>query len=308
MERVIVTGGTGLVGSRLVPMLSRQGYQVVVLTRNINRKIKPALRNVPNVQFIQWDGLSGAGWGHLIEPDTTIINLACQNIINWRWTKTHKRIVVDSRIASTRAIVHAIRNAEQRPKAVLQASSIGYYGDRGELAIGEMTSGGKTWYAEVCKLWEQTSQSLDELGVRRVVLRIGTVLERGHGILPFACLATRTSIYQFGNGKQWLSWIHNADVAGSITHLINQDNLSGNFNLVAPYPVTNREFMTEIAKMLNWGTLFPLPKTLNHWVFGEMASLFLHSQRVYTTALLDSGYVFQHPEVEHALKDLIKGV
>lgn len=308
MERVIVAGGTGLIGGRLVPTLARRGYQVVVLTRNINRAIKPALRNAPNVQLIQWDGLSGAGWAHLIEPDTTIINLAAHNIINWRWTKTHKRIVVDSRITTARAILHAIRTADHHPKAVLQASSIGYYGDRGELAMGEQTAGGSDWYAEVCKLWEQTSQPLDALGIRRVILRIGGVLERRDGLFPLACLAARASVRQFGDGKQWFSWVHNADVAGSIAHLIGRDDLAGAFNLVAPYPVTNRELMAGIAKTINWGAILPMPTALNRWVFGEMASLFLNSQRVYTTALLNNGYVFQHPELEPALKDLIKGV
>jgi uncharacterized protein (TIGR01777 family) len=307
MERVIVTGGTGLIGSRLVPMLSRQGYEVVVLTRNINRRIKPALQNVPNVQFIQWDGLSGAGWSHLINAETTIINLASENIFNWYWTKTHKRIVVDSRITTVRAIIYAIHQAESKPKAVLQASSTGYYGDRGELAIGEATTGGNTWYAEVCKLWEQTSEPLDNLGIRRVVLRIGGVLERRDGILPYAYLASRLSIRQLGDGKQWFSWIHNADVAGSMTHLITNEGLSGTFNLVAPYPVTNREFMGDVATAINWSTTIPIPKAINQWVFGEMASLFLNSQRVYTTALLDSGYTFRHPELLPALKDLQKG-
>lgn len=308
MERVIVTGGTGLIGSRLVPMLSRQGYEVVILTRNINRRIRPALRNVPNVQFIQWDGLSGAGWGQLIDSHTTIINLASENVINWRWTKTHKRIVVDSRITTVRAVLHAIRQAKHKPKALLQASSTSYYGDRGEMALGEMTSGGSDWYAEVCQLWEQTAESLDDLGVRRVMLRIGHVIERGDGFLPYAYLAARGSIRQMGNGKQWMPWIHNADVAGSIIHLIQRDDASGVFNIVAPYPVTNREFMEGVAKTINWSALLPLPTLINQWLFGEMASLFLNSQRVYTTRLLDSGYAFEYPELLPALKDLHKGV
>lgn len=308
MERVIVTGGTGLIGSRLVPMLSRQGYEVIVLTRNINRRIKPALRSVPNVQFLQWDGLSGAGWGHLIHSQTTIINLASQNIINWRWTKTHKRIVIDSRLTTARAVVHAVSQADEKPKAVLQASSVGYYGDRGELAIGETTTGGTTWYAEVCKLWEETSQPLEDVGVRRVLLRIGAVLERGDGLLPYVYLASRTSIRQLGDGKQWVPWVHNADVAGGLAHLVAHDDLTGIFNIVAPYPVTNRELLGDVAKTIHWNAHVPVPTQINQWVFGEMASLFLSSQRVYASRLPGSGYTFRYPELLPALNDLRKGV
>ncbi len=306
MTRVIITGGTGLIGRRLVPLLSRNGYEVYVLTRNPLRR-REALRHLPpNVHLHAWDALTPEGWSHLINADTVIINLAGQNVAHWRWTATHRRVVLQSRLDATRAVVQAVAAAPQKPRAVHQASAVGYYGTRGELAIGEITTPGTGWRAEVCKLWEAESDPLEALGVRRVLLRIGIVLERGGGALPAMALGVRMMGGQLGDGRQWVPWIHNADVADAILHLITHEDIHGGVNVVAPYPATNREFMAALGRVWGWPSFVPVPAWALHFALGEMATSVLDSQRVYAPILTESGYQFRFPQIDEALRDLLR--
>lgn len=301
--RLIVTGGTGLIGRVLIEQLAAQQHEVIVLTRDMNGKE----RLMPSgVELRVWDALTPNGWGDLINRDTMIINLAGENVANWRWTLTHRRIVLQSRIDTSRAVTQAIIQAQEKPRALLQASAVGYYGSRGELAIGEMTTSGTGWRAEVCKLWEAETDPVEAEGVRRVLLRIGVVLDLTGGALPPFLLAGRLGASRLGDGQQWIPWIHNADVAGAIQHVIQCETLSGVINITAPDPVTNAEFFRILAQVRRWFAIFPVPAFALRTVLGEMATSVLDSQRVYAPKLVESGYQFRFPHLQDALRDLLR--
>jgi len=298
--RVIVTGGTGLIGTVLVPRLIEAGHDVIVLTR------QPAVKAaVDGVQFIGWDARTPQGWDHLINADTAIINLAGEPVANWRWTAAHKQRVLDSRIQTSEAVLNAIQAAEEKPAVLLQASAVGYYGSRGDETLAEASLPGAGWRAQVCVDWEAVTDPVDVLGVRRCLLRIGIVLDRRSGALPPLLLAARMLGARLADGRQWIPWIHNADVAGAILHLLHDAAISGPVNLVAPYPVTNADFLSAIGQRLGTPTVIPVPGWGLRVALGEMATTVLDSQRVYPPLLLEHGYDFAFPTLESALADLV---
>jgi uncharacterized protein len=301
--RVIITGGTGLIGRLLVADLVQDGHEVIVLTRNVQDKHDVF---APAVRLVQWDALSPEGWGHLITSDTAIINLAGENVANWRWTLTHRRIVLQSRLAAGRAVTQAIAQAEEKPAVLLQASAVGYYGSRGDLSLGEITTPGTGWRAEVCKLWEAETDPVLTQGVRRVLLRIGIVIDPAGGALPPMVLGTTFMGRRLGDGKQWVPWIHNADVSGAIRFLMTAESLDGPVNICAPYPVTNADLMASIGRVRRWPTLIPVPAFALWLALGEMATSVLDSQRVYPSVLQSAGYDFQFPQITPALRALLK--
>lgn len=303
MTRVIITGGTGLIGRRLVPALNAAGHESIVLSRNIQNR-EGASR--AGAKLVQWDALTGEGWSQLIDADTVIINLAGENLANWRWTLTHKRIVLRSRLDAVRAVVDGIRRAGHKPNAVLQASAVGYYGARGELSMGEITSPGDGWRAEVAKLWEAESDAIEAEGVRRVLLRVGVVLDPHGGALPVYSRGGWLMAGRLGDGQQWMPWVHHADVVGAMRFLLDHDDIHGAVNIVAPYPVTNAEFLRALGKARRWPAWIPVPAGMLRATLGEMATMALDSQRVYPPLLLNAGYTFQFPQIDGALRDLLQ--
>ncbi|MFW5748517.1 MAG: TIGR01777 family oxidoreductase [Chloroflexota bacterium] len=304
--RVIITGGTGLIGRQLAPRLIREGHEVVILSRSpesYERRFPEALR--PHLILRPWNAMNADGWGDLINKDTVIINLAGENVANWRWTLTHRRIVLQSRLDTSRAVSTAIATAPEKPRALLQASAVGYYGSRGSMAIGEITTPGDGWRAEVCKLWEAETETVSAVGVRRVLLRIGIVLDQSGGALPPLLLAARMMGSRLGSGQQWVPWVHNADITNAIVFLINNSAVDGPVNIVAPAPVTNAELLRTIGRVHRWPNLIPVPATALKLVLGEMATTVLDSQRIYPSRLLDCGFTFQHSHLEPALRDLL---
>lgn len=298
--RIIITGGTGLIGRRLVEHLAAaQQHEIIVLTRDTNGK-----QSTSGVQLRAWDALSSQGWLDLINQDTIIVNLAGENIANWRWTLTHRRVVLQSRIATSRAITQAIQQAKEKPRALLQASAVGYYGSRGELSIGEQTTPGEGWLAELSKLWESETQPVEAEGVRRVVMRFSSVLDTSGGFLPPMLLASRLGISRFGHGRQWIPWIHYQDAAGIIQHLIDCENISGAVNVTSPEPITNAQFFQTVARVRFALPILPMSAFKLRLLLGEMSSTLLNSQRVFTPKLAD--YAFKFPHLQDALTDLLK--
>lgn len=300
--RFIITGGTGLIGRRLVPHLLAAGHDVRVLSRN------PAGASAPaGAALHAWDALTPEGWADLIDGQTVIVNLAGQNVAHWRWTHTHRRIVLQSRLDTSRAIVQAIQVAQEKPLALLQASAVGYYGSRGEMALGESTTPGAGWRAEVVKLWEAESAAVEAQGVRRVLLRIGVVLDRDGGALPPFLLANRLFGGRLGDGQQWLPWIHQGDCAAAILHTAVDDTLSGPVNLVAPHPARNIDVMAAIRRARRWPGFIPVPGWALWLALGEMATSVLDSQRVYPSRLVEAGFSFAQPHIDAAVRDLLRG-
>jgi hypothetical protein len=306
--RVVITGGTGLIGSALARHLGAAGYDAVVLTRNLG-KVGPL---PPGVRAEQWDGTTGKSWSHLLDGETTIVHLAGEGIADGRWSEDRKRRIRDSRIVSGKAVLEAIRSASVKPRALLQSSAVGYYGPRGDDEIVEGQPPGKGFLADVSIDWEASTAESESLGVRRVLLRTGVVLAREGGALPRMALPFRMMAgAPLGSGRQWLPWIHIADEVGAIRFLMERDDAHGPFNLTAPKPVTNRELGDVLGRVL--GRPSPLqalglgvPEPVFRVMLGEMADAVLHSQRVLPSRLLHLGYTFRYPDLDSALRDLYR--
>ena len=312
--RILITGGTGLIGRALVASLSGEGHEVIVLTRNPDRA-----GDLPDgARPVGWDAETPDGWGELLTPapgkgvegGVGIVHLAGESVAEGRWTDAKKRAIRDSRVVSTQAVAAAVEAAAQRggepPHFLLQASAVGYYGDRGDEVLTEASDPGDDFLAEVAKEWEAASAPVETFGVRRVLLRTGVVLDDDGGALPRMALPFKLFIGgPLGDGSQWVPWIHQRDEVGAIRFLLARNDASGPYNLTAPQPVTNRELSRTLARVLHRPCLMPVPKTMLNLAFGEMAEIFLASQRVMPQRLEEAGYTFRHPSVGGALEDLL---
>lgn len=306
--RVVITGGSGLIGSALARHLGSAGYDAVVLTRSMSR-VGPL---PPGVRAQEWDGLTSKGWVQLLDEETYIVHLAGESIADGRWTEDRKRRIRESRVASGQAVAEAVREAPRKPRAVLQGSAVGYYGARGDEEILEGQPPGRGFLADVSVEWEASTAEVEALGVRRVILRTGVVLAREGGALPKMALPFRLMAgAPLGSGRQWLPWIHIADEVGAIRFLIEREDAQGPFNLVAPRPVTNRELGDVLGRVLRRPSPLQalglgVPEPVFRVMVGEMADAVLQSQRVIPSRLLQLGCTFRFPDVESALRDLFK--
>ncbi|HEX7181984.1 MAG TPA: TIGR01777 family oxidoreductase [Thermoanaerobaculia bacterium] len=300
--RVVITGGTGLIGGELARELGVAGHDVVVLTRNLG-KTSPL---PPGVQAVQWDGRTSEGWRKLLGGDTAIVHLAGESIATGRWSADKKRRIRDSRVESGRAVAQAIREVSDKPKVLLQGSAVGWYGDRGDELLGEDSSPGTGFLADVCKEWEASTAEVEALGVRRALLRTGVVLARQGGALPPITLPFRLMAGgPIGDGRQWFPWIHLADEVGAIRFLLEREDARGPFNLAAPNPVTNLELTRLLGRVLRRPSFLPAPGFALRLALGEKADMLLQGQRAVPARLLELGYVFRYPDPEAALRNLL---
>jgi uncharacterized protein (TIGR01777 family) len=300
--RVVITGGSGLIGGALARDLGAAGHDAVVLTRDPGKvKALP-----PGVRAAQWDGKTAAGWGSLLDGDTAIVHLAGESIASGRWTEERKRRIRDSRVGSGHAVLQAIREAAVKPRVLLQGSAVGYYGPRGDEVIREDAAPGDDFLASVCKEWEASTAEAEALGVRRAILRTGVVLAREGGALPKMVLPFKMMAGgPLGSGRQWLPWIHIADEVGAIRFLLERDDARGPFNLTAPNPVTNRDFTRLLARVLRRPGFLPAPGFALRLALGEMADMLLNGQRVVPARLLELGDAFRFPDAEPALRSVL---
>jgi len=309
--RVIITGGTGLIGRALTKELSQSGYEIVLLSRNPGK----ASGLPSNTQVIYWDGRTANGWGEMADGAEAIVNLAGESIagdsilalILDRWTAQRKRSILESRLNAGRAVVQAVQLAKEKPKVLVQASAVGYYGSRGEEELTEQSEPAHDSLAEICSQWEACTTQVEQLGVRRVIIRTGGVaLSTEGGAFPFMLLPFRLFAGgPLGNGKQWFSWIHIADEARAIRFLIENSNAEGAFNLCAPNPITNGEFSRILGKVLHRPSFLPVPGFALQLALGERAGLITGSQKQVPKRLLELGFTFQYPGAESALRDLL---
>ena len=301
--RVLITGGSGLIGSALARELGKASLDVVVLSRDPSR-----VKDLPaNVRAVRWDGVSPEGWGDLAEgPDTAIVHLAGEGIADGRWSAERKRRIVDSRVKSSAAVALAIRQAKVKPRVLLQGSAVGYYGACGDELASEEHPPGTGFLAQVCIDWEKSTDEVEALGVRRVVLRTGIVLAREGGALPKMALPFRLFAGgPLGNGRQWVPWIHLADEVGAIRFLLETEAARGPFNLAAPEPVRNRDLGRVLGEVLHRPSLLPAPAFALHLALGEMAAMVLEGQRAVPTALQKLGYTYRFPDLGRALHHLL---
>jgi len=300
--RVIITGGSGLIGAALARELGGVGHDAVVLTRSSRKEQMP-----PGVRAVQWDGTTSSGWGSLLDGDTAIVHLAGESIASGRWTADKKRRIRESRVGSGQAVLQAIHEAAVKPRVLLQGSAVGYYGPRGDEVIREDAApGGDDYLTTVCKEWEASTAEAEALGVRRALLRTGVVLAREGGALPKMSLPFKMMAGgPLGDGRQWFPWIHLADEVGAIRFLLDRGDARGAFNLTAPNPLTNRDFTRLLAQALHRPGFLPAPGFALRLALGEMADMLLHGQRVVPARLLELGYTFRYPEAAAALRSLL---
>ncbi len=300
--RIVITGGTGLIGSAVAREMGSVGHEVVVLTRDPS-KAGPL---PPNTRAVQWDGKTAGDWAKLLDGDTVIVHLAGDSVAAGRWTEEKKRRIRDSRVESGRAVLEAVRQAKAKPRALLQGSAVGYYGDAGDEVVSELHPPGKDFLAQVCVEWEASTAAVAAMGVRRPVLRTGIVLSDQGGALPRMALPFRMLAGgPLGNGRQWFPWIHEVDEVGAIRFLIEREDVDGPFNLTAPEPVTNRDLSRALGQVLHRPSFAPAPGFALRLLLGEMADALLHGQRAVPRRLLDLGYVFRYPEALGALRSLL---
>jgi uncharacterized protein len=300
--RVIITGGTGLIGGALARELGAAGHEVIVLTRDTARSGPLP----PGTRAVSWDGRTGEGWSNLLDAGTAIVNLAGEGIAQGRWSAAKKRRIRESRVDSGRAVLAAIRAARERPHVLLQGSAVGYYGPCGDEVVTESHPPGSDFLATVCVDWESSTAEAEQLGVRRSVLRTGVVLSGEGGALPRMALPFRLMAGgPVGSGRQWVPWIHVADEVGAIRCLLEREEARGPFNLTAPHPLTSRAFSRALGRALRRPSLVPAPGLALRILLGEMADMLLHGQRAVPHRLLELGYVFRYPEAESALRNLL---
>jgi hypothetical protein len=301
--RVVITGGSGLIGSALARELGQAGREVVVLSRD-----PEALDVQPiGVRALRWDGRTAEGWSEVADGAEAIVNLAGENIGAGRWTPERKERIRQSRLAAGAAVMEAIGAARRKPQVLVQASAVGYYGARGDELVTEETPPGNDFLAQTCVAWEASTAPAEGVGVRRVVTRTGIVLSRAGGALPRLLTPYRLFVGgPLGSGRQWMPWIHIADQVGAIRFLIENAQARGAFNLSAPAPLTNSQFGRTLGRVLRRPSLLPAPAFALRRLLGEMSLVVLEGQRAVPERLLGLGYSFRFPEAKPALVDLAR--
>ena len=307
--RVVITGGTGLIGRALSANLASDGHEVIVLSRSPER----AALLPDGVRAERWDARTAEGWSHLADGADAIVNLAGANLAGERffpsrWTGERKRLIRESRVNAGRAVVQAVAQVDRKPGVVVQASGVGYYGPGGDELITEDAPAGHDFPAQVAaEDWEPSTAAVEEMGVRRVVARSAAVLQPNEGALWRLLLPFRLFVGgPMGSGKQWFPWIHVQDEARAIRFLIENGQASGPFNLAAPESLTNAQFARELGRAMGRPSWIPVPGFALMLALGEVTGVLLEGQRVVPRRLLDLGFEFRFRSVKGALKDLLR--
>lgn len=295
----MVIGGTGFIGRRLVLALERP----VVLTRDPARA-RQLLG--PSVDPVGWDPRAGAPPSEYFRNSEVVFHLAGESIAGGRWNQRRKRLMRDSRVVGTRRLVDALENCAARPAVLVSASAVGFYGDRGDEVLDESSSPGNGFLAEVCREWEAEAARARSFGMRVVQARTGVVLDRSGGALARMLPPFRFGLGgRLGSGRQWMPWIHLDDLVGLLLHAARSSDISGPMNAVAPKPATNTEFTRALASALGRPAVFPVPEFALKLLFGEMASILLGSQRALPRVAEKTGYRFEYPALEPALRSAV---
>ncbi|MBX2811506.1 MAG: TIGR01777 family oxidoreductase [Myxococcales bacterium] len=295
---VLMSGATGLIGRSLRSALEARGDTVTVLSRRPEAIEGSALG---------WDPYAGKLPGSAMEKADAVVHLAGEPIVSGRWTAEHKRRVRDSRVLSTQLLAEAVVSAKKKPAVFVSASAIGFYGDRGSLAVDENAEPGKNFLAKVCIAWEAESERVRQANIRVVNPRIGIVLSKHGGALAKMMTPFRLGIGgPLGSGNQYMSWIGLEDTVGLLLHALDTPTIDGPMNVVAPCPVTNVAFTSALGQALKRPTFMAVPRFALRAAMGEMADeLLLTSIHVLPKVAEDTGYTFRHRELGVCLEELL---
>lgn len=304
--RVVVAGATGFVGHRLVEALSARGDEVVVLTRSPTGAAARRVTALPKVRALGWDGEGPGPWSREVDGADAVVNLAGEPVVGRRWNHAQKQRLVDSRVRSTRALVEAMRAAGRPPQAFLNASAVGYYGFRGDEALGEDAAPGTDFLARLCAAWESAAHEADAL-LRTVVVRIGIVLGEDGGPLAQLVRPFRLGVGgPLGSGRQWVSWIHRDDLVALMLFAIERPELRGVVNATAPTPVRNLDLARAVGRILGRPSWLPVPAVALRVALGEVSGMLVRGQRVLPRRALALGFAFRHPDLDGTLLELLR--
>ena len=312
MSTVLITGGTGMIGNQITSLLLEKGYEVIILTRKHNSVEE---RKIPTVRYYSWDINNQVIDPKSIECTDYIIHLAGAGVADKRWTEKRKKQIVESRINSSKLIVTALTIYPNKVKAIISASAIGWYDDKQFLKNDKCFSHTEdelpdiSFLGNTCKLWEESILPVENLGKRLIRFRIGIVLSNKGGALMKFLKPLKFGIAPImGNGKQIMSWIHIDDLCRLFVFAIENQNLKGVFNAVSPEPVSNLNFIKKLAAIANkrWFFLVHIPSIILKIVLGKMSIEILKSTNVSALKIQTEGFVFNYPNLENALKKLIK--
>ena len=305
-QTVLITGGTGLVGKALTKALVTKGYNVIILSRDVSSK-----KNKPGISYARWDVAKQEIDLAALESADYIIHLAGAGVVDKRWTDAYKKEIVESRTESSRLIFETLQNNPNKVKAIVNASAIGWYGaDANPVkSFIETDKADESFLGDTCRLWEQSIEPVESLGKRLVKLRIGIVLSNDGGALPeFKKPLTFGVASILGNGKQMVSWIHIDDLCRLFIAAIENENLSGSYNAVAPNPVSNKALTITLAKVIKGNFYIPLhvPAFVLKIMMGQRSVEVLKSATVSCKKIMDTGFQFTFMNIDAALNNLVK--
>jgi uncharacterized protein (TIGR01777 family) len=303
--KVLISGGSGLIGRQLTASLLKEGHDVVVLSR------RPETANPPRgARYVSWDARTAEGdWVKELKGAQAIVNLAGASIGNWPWTKRRMALLLSSRLSATGALMLALERtpAAVRPPLLVSASGIDYYGDRGDEVITEDSHAGDSFLARLSEQWETAAQKAEPLGVRVVRIRTSMVFSREAYAFQLLTLPFRLFVGgPLGDGRQWFTWIHIDDIVGLYRLALDDSRVTGAVNAVAPDIRPEREFAKEIGRVMHRPALFPVPAPVLRLALGAMSQLLLYGRRAEPAKARGYGYQFRFGRLHEALEDILR--
>jgi uncharacterized protein len=304
--KVVVTGATGFVGTRLVERLQSLGHSIVVLSRDASKAAKIFPKQVySNVEVVAYDPYNSGDWQSALSGCEGVVNLAGEPIAEQRWTPEYKQKLLDSRILTTQKLVEAIAAANPKPQVLVNASAIGFYGTSETATFDETSPAGNDFLAEICQKWEAAATEVKSSGTRLVILRLGIVLGLGGAlgkmITPFRMFAGGP----IGSGNQWFSWIHRDDLVNLIIQALTDGAMQGVYNATAPKPVRMNELCQVLGAVMNRPSWLPVPGFVLETMLGAGATVVLEGQEVLPKNTLNSGFNYEYSEIQPALKQIV---
>ncbi len=297
--KIVIAGGTGFIGHHLSQELLRNNFEVCILSRS-NKQ------GSGGISYAQWDGRTVGAWAQALDGAAAVVNLTGRNILT-RWTDSTKREILSSRLQPIKALISAMQQVGRKPDVFVSASAVGYYGDTGAEPVTESHRSGSGFAAYVCAQWEAAARQAEVVGVRTAIPRIGLVLDRDGGALkPMALAFSLFAGGPVGSGKQYFPWIHMRDLVRALILPIQDDSLTGPYNVAAPEQITMKEFAGILGDVMKRPSWLPVPAFAVRLALGEAAEMVLDGQRVIPSVLTEHGFRFDFTNAHDALRDLMK--
>ena len=298
--KIMITGGTGFVGTQLTSRLIQDGYEVTILTRSL----KGGKKISPGISYLEGDPTQKGPWQEAIKHHDAVINLAGASIFS-KWTEEHKKAIRESRVNTTRNIVEGIPSSPEKPFTLFSTSAVGYYGFCGDEKLTEESPHGDDFLASIAVEWEGEALKARDKGARVVITRFGIVMgEKGGALSQMIPLFKKYIGGPIGSGRQWFSWVHIKDLAEAFAFLLKHPEISGPVNVCSPNPVRNKDLARALGRALHKPSFMPAPGFMIKLVLGEFGSVILEGQRVIPKRLLENGFVFQYAEIDKALQSI----